>query len=638
MFSTNFKASRPILAALAALAMVLGLTQPASATASTTVVGAVINQSGTSNIAGSSAVDSAGNMYVVGWQGNDAFITKFSSSRSLVWRKAFVSTSGAGIQDLAVDPSGVLVATGWFCGAFDLGAVGTRNSVGNCDGYVMKLDSAGNATAIKTWGESNGYTGSSGVAIDGGGNIYVAAEINVGTQGAVGIDGITWSQAVNQAGDTYGNAIIKYSSNLQIQYLKPLPSGFALTHWPNVLTASPSGRLLIGGSFLHSTDFGSAGVVTAVGSSADAAWIELDTLGNISKLKTYAGTGDDYAWGISYDQAGNIYTLLNYGLSITIGSTTLPAGADTRIAVVKYDATTTNQLWMQTFNAGAGFVYGFNLVVDPAGNVVVSGNFSHTLTVGSFGTFISNVSNPAQTEIFMIGLNPDGTTAWARATQSTNGDNWAVGRPALLGSNFYLCGTLNGGIDFGDGVTLTSTSGVFESFVAKLAITWNVTTPMAVNPAYGTPASSTSVAPTVAVTLPPVQFSSISPSVIDSFNGATVTVSGSNMSKVTAVKLGNTSLSFKLVGDQLQIIVPSHAVGYADISFTTSEGTVPLANAVQFSDVLNTHLAVITLVNPTSAALAKAKAKFAKITYTDRVVTKGKKPKVTITLTGRIKN
>ena len=637
MFSKNFQASRPILAALAALAMVFGLAQPASATATATMVGAVINQPGASNTAGSSAVDSAGNMYLVGWSGNDAFITKFSSSNALVWRKVFASTSGAGIQDLAVDPAGVLVATGWFCGAFDLGAFGTRNSIGNCDGYVMKLDSAGSVTAIKTWGEPGAWTGSSGIAIDGGGNIFIAAEINVATQGAVGIEGITWTQTLNQAGDVNGNAIIKYNNDLQIQYVKPLPSGFSITHWPNVLTASPSGRLLIAGSFIHTADFGSAGVVTAVGNSSDAVWLEFDTQGNIAKLKSYAGTGDDYAWGISYDQAGNIYALLDYAQNITIGSTTLPAGSDMRIAVVKYDATTTNQLWMQSFNAGSGFVYGFNLVVDPAGNVVVSGNFSHTLTVGSFGTFTSNVSNPALTEMFMIGLNPDGTTAWARATQSTNGDNWAVGRPALLGSNFYLSGTLNGGIDFGDGVTLTSTSGVFESFVAKLAITWSVTTPMAVNPAYGTPAASSSSV-TSAATLPPVQFSSFSQRVIDSATGATVTVSGTNMSKVTAVKMGSLPLTFKIVAGNLQVTLPAHAVGYADLSFTTSEGTVPLVNAVRYSDVLNTRFGSITLVNPTSAALAKAKAKFAKITYTDRVVTKGKKPKVTITLTGRIKN
>jgi hypothetical protein len=638
MFTKNFYSSRAIVAALAAVSLVFGLAQPASATATTTMVGAMINQSGGSNTAGSSAVDSAGNLYIVGWQGNnDSFITKFSSARTLVWRKTFVSTDGAGIEDLAIDPSGVLVATGWFCGAFDLGAFGTRNSIGNCDGYVMKVDSAGNSTAFRSWGEPGAWAGSSGIAIDGGGNIFIAAEINIPTQGVVGIEGITWTQSLNQAGDTYGNAIIKYNNNLQVQYVKPLPSGFTITHWPNVLTASPSGRLLIAGSFAHTADFGSAGVVTAVGNTPDAVWLEFDTQGNIAKLKSYPGNGYDYAWGVSYDQAGNIYVLLDYEQNITIGSTTLPAGADTRIAVVKYDATTTNQLWMQTFNAGSGYVYGFNLVVDPAGNVVVSGNFSHTMTVGSAGTFTANVSSPSLSEMFMIGLNPDGTTAWARVTQSSFGDNWAVGRPALVGSNFYLCGTLRGDIDFGDNVTLTSTADVYESFVAKLSITWNVTTPMPVNPAYGTPASSNSSV-TSATTLPPVQFTSISPRVIDSETGASVTVSGSNMSKVTSVKMDATSLTFKLVGDQLQIIVPAHAVGSADLTFTTSDGAVPLSNAVQFSDVLNTHLAVITLVNPTKAALEKAQAKFAKIIYTDRVVTKGKKPKVTITLTGRVKN
>jgi hypothetical protein len=161
---------------------------------------------------------------------------------------------------------------------------------------------------------------------------------------------------------------------------------------------------------------------------------------------------------------------------------------------------------------------------------------------------------------------------------------------------------------------------------------------MAVNPAYGTPASSTTVAPTAAVVQPPVQFSSFSQRVIDSANGATVTVSGTNMSNVTAVKMGSLPLTFKIVADQLQLNLPAHAVGYVDLTFTTSAGTVPLSNAIRYSDVLNTRFGSITLVNPSKAALASAKAKFAKIAYTDRVVTKSKKPKVIITLTGRLKN
>ena len=147
---------------------------------------------------------------------------------------------------------------------------------------------------------------------------------------------------------------------------------------------------------------------------------------------------------------------------------------------------------------------------------------------------------------------------------------------------------------------------------------------MAVNPNYGTPASSSvsnAPAPSAAAALPPIQFSSISPRVIDSAAGATVTVSGSNLSSVKSVKLEGKSLTFKLVGDQLQVVMPAHAVGYADLTFVTNDISLPLSNAVRYSDVLNTHLGTITLLNPSVSTWTKTLDKFAKLTYVDCAAT-----------------
>jgi hypothetical protein len=83
------------------------------------------------------------------------------------------------------------------------------------------------------------------------------------------------------------------------------------------------------------------------------------------------------------------------------------------------------------------------------------------------------------------------------------------------------------------------------------------------------------------------------------------------------VKLGSLSLAFKLVADKLQVTLPAHAEGYADLVFVTNGGTIPMSNAVQFSSTVNTHLATITLKNPTSSKIRSAIAKFVTVKFLD---------------------
>ena len=108
--------------------------------------------------------------------GGVGFITKLSSTGTLVWAKAVESNRTGAVYGLAVDALGSIYATGAASGTFDLdpgAGMQTRTSVGAGDIFALKLGSDGNFV----WGTTIGGTGwdfSRGIAVDNAGMVYLA--------------------------------------------------------------------------------------------------------------------------------------------------------------------------------------------------------------------------------------------------------------------------------------------------------------------------------------------------------------------------------------------------------------------------------------------------------------------------------
>jgi hypothetical protein len=114
-------------------------------------------------------VDFGGGLLYGTFNGQDAFLAKYSSSGQHVWSKGFWGDSGEEGTGVAVDGNGNVVLTGKFQGGTDLGG-GTLSVQGSTDFYVAQFTSAG----VHRW--SRAYGGgfpdaSVGVAVDGAGEI-----------------------------------------------------------------------------------------------------------------------------------------------------------------------------------------------------------------------------------------------------------------------------------------------------------------------------------------------------------------------------------------------------------------------------------------------------------------------------------
>jgi hypothetical protein len=573
-------------------AMLVGA--PAQAATSATVSWVKTIQ-GTGNAeAYATAVDAAGNLYVAGYLGGpwsnhspaitnasvgDFLIAKYAADGTETWVSYLGATGGAGVKDIAIDASGNVYGTGWFCGTATIGALGNFAAVGNCDGFVLKLNSSGTPLAFKKFGKAATWAGSDGLALDSSGNVYIGAYFgDVPGVGAAGIDGVTWS-ASGSGWD--GHVVLKLNSSLVAQRATPMPRYFYLDGYGHPFTVSPAGKVLIGGSFNGTATFGSFGPFTSV--ADDAAWVEIDTAGTISICKVYTGLLAQTIRGLAYDSNGNIIVQGLYESTTTVAGQSLTSNGDTDAYVTKLDSTGTTKAWLTSWG-GTLADDAEGLALDSADNMVVAGSFKGTSTLGSLGT-ITSVG--AANDGLAVGLNSDGSFGWVKTMAGTSDNEIAWAKPAL-GAGFALFGgRFNSNTDFGDGITATFTTAAntVDGFFEKVSINWQT-------PPSGAGAQVSVQAPDV---YKGPKFSSISPNKLTGLTEANVQITGLNLDTIKSIALDGVALKTSAQSaTSITVTVPAHAAGTGTLKFNTSEGVLTFTDALKFDRLANT--VAVTLV------------------------------------------
>jgi hypothetical protein len=139
-------------------------------------------------------VDGSGNVYVTGvlgdqvdfdpsagkanLSGGDTYVAKYSASGAYQWARAY-TLNGGRATSVVLDAAGNLYLAGWFNGTISFGSGKTKvtkASAGSADGFVLKLDPAGNFASITTMGGA-GWDSVAGLAIDPSGGLHVATNL-----------------------------------------------------------------------------------------------------------------------------------------------------------------------------------------------------------------------------------------------------------------------------------------------------------------------------------------------------------------------------------------------------------------------------------------------------------------------------
>ena len=344
---------------------------------------------------------------------------------------------------LAVDGTGAVLLTGQFSDTIDFGC-GVLTSQA-ADGFVARLDGAGNCLWSKRFGGA--FSGDAGLAIaaDAAGNVLVAGTFSGTTDFGGG--------SVTSSGSQPALFLLKLDAAGSFVWVKQ----FGAAGPSASMTLDASANVLLCGSG-GDLDFG-GGVV----SGGPLFLAKLDASGNFvwgNALGTPVGSTMTCT-GIAAGAQGDFVIGGSYSAATDLGVGPLPASQGAGSVggyVARFKSTGT--IAFSVGNAGSGTTTVPAVALDALGNTFVTGAFDTALSFGG----PTRVSAGGQ-DVFVVQLSPTG----AFTSSSTFGDTSAqfgsgvavtpLGAPVIVGG--YL-----GVLDFGNGALTTVTPS--SPFVARL--------------------------------------------------------------------------------------------------------------------------------------------------------------------------
>jgi CARDB/Beta-propeller repeat len=444
---------------------------------------------------GGIAVDAAGNAYVVGTTsspvpsfpakvgpdlvlggGVDAFVAKVKADGSDLVYLGYIG----GAQDdlgtaIAVDKAGNAYVTGVTESDQSTFPVKVGPSVihgGQGDAFVCKVKADGTGLVYCGYIGGAGFDAGAGIAVDAAGNAHVA--------GSATSDETTFpvkiGPTLTHSGgfDTIDAFVAKIKADgTGLVYLGYI--GGAGDDFANAITVDGKGNAYVAGQ----TNSDQTTFPVTVGpdlnynlgpSDAFVAKVKPDGTGLVY-LGYIGGAGDDGAFGIAVDAAGNAYV----AGTTTSDQATFPVkagpdlthngGRDAFVAKVKADGTA---LVYAGYIGGAGDDGANGIAVDAAGNAYVTG-----ATDSDANTFVEveTLGLNGSADAFAAKVRPDGTgLVWAERLGGSRVD-FGIGIAVDAAGNIYIGGqtqTTDGTFPVKVGPDLVHAGGV-DGFVAKLS-------------------------------------------------------------------------------------------------------------------------------------------------------------------------
>ncbi|MEY4244753.1 MAG: hypothetical protein RLZZ245_2338, partial [Verrucomicrobiota bacterium] len=296
---------------------------------------------------------------------------------------------------VSVDSANNVILAGEFMTSTSMGGV-THASSGSKDISLLKVNSAGTLQWSKRFG---GTLSDSvyGLATDVDGNILLAGDFS----GSI----------------TFGATTLTSSGNRDGFVAKLDPSGTPL--WAMkvggtgndtafAVTVSPSGQILVGGSFSLNASFGTISRTSAGGTDGFA--MGVSSAGSVQWVSRFGGSSNDSGRAVAVDSTGSACVAGNFaGTDATFGTEVLASEGLDDAFVVRLDVTNGAFLTVKQCG-GAGADAGLGLAADPFGSLYLSGSYSGTAYFDGH-TLIT----PQGPDAFVAKLSVDGNFLWALA-------------------------------------------------------------------------------------------------------------------------------------------------------------------------------------------------------------------------------
>lgn len=358
------------------------------------------------------AVDADGNVVVVGhFRGSadfgggpmkvagtvDIVVAKYDKTGAHLWSKRFGGADDDQSADVAVDAAGNVFVTGSFSGTVDFGGGAFTDQWG---GFALALDKGG---AFR-WSQH----------LAGG----IGESIAVTADGEVVVCGTFWKQitvggeAVKGTGQA-NTFVAKLDASGSKKWLKAFGStGRAAVLGKGVATFSDGSVYVLTG--LESTvDYGGGPLISAGGT--DVAVVKLDAGGGHVWSKRFGAKSTEYSNRLAVDPAGGVVFVGSFSKPVDFGGGELTSHGAGDVFVVKLDASG-NHAWSKSFG-GAEDDNGYDVAIDPKGNVAVAGHFRLQADFDGHPQ-----QSAGRNDAFVMRLDPNGTPVWAKRLGGSEAD------------------------------------------------------------------------------------------------------------------------------------------------------------------------------------------------------------------------
>ncbi|WP_437713879.1 hypothetical protein WMF45_48175 [Sorangium sp. So ce448] len=383
---------------------------------------------------------------------SDGFVMNLSRDGARTWAKAF-GGSGTDLCNLvARDKNDNVILAGRFANTLYF-AEATRNSHGNSDVFVAKLDKGGSLLWLKTIG-GLGADSVHGLSVDSNNNIIVAGMF---TDAA---DVLDETELTSFGGEDI--FVVKLDTAGHHVWSKNFGDASPQVALDAAVTSNDD--VVVVGRIEGTVSFGPS-ILAAMGRDAFLAKLDGMTgyplwgkaFGNIEYSSEI-----EFA-GVALDHKGNIVVAGHAVGTIALGPSPWLRAEEADAVVGAYDPDG-EYLWSRSYGATEAQRAG-RVVVDPAGNVLVVGHFETAIDFEE-SRLVSRGSNDA----FLAKLGPTGETVWAKSFGGAafdDADDQGAQDVAVdaLGT-VALVGIFNGSVELGGG--LLTSDGLGDAFVAKL--------------------------------------------------------------------------------------------------------------------------------------------------------------------------
>lgn len=350
-------------------------------------------------------------------------------------------------QSTAVDQSnsGDLYTVGFF-----QGSLGSLQAIGGEDAFIAKYNDQGQRIWVKNWG-STGTERLNSVKVTGDTCIYVLGEFS----------GTFYYYKNNQLDSLESKGrldvlLMKLDSSGQVQWAAGI--GGAGNDSGVELGLLPNGNLVLTGYYEQQMRW-EVTTITVEG-GRDAFLAQVDSLGNLSWLKSLGGPGVDEARSLDVDLAGNIYTTGIFRDLINADTYQATGDLGYDIYMVKYNSQGQAQ-WLETFG-GPTSDQVMTLRVDPQQQIYVAGWYDRSMEIA--GTTLQGVQ---EEDGFVIKFSAAGQLLWKQRLAG-DFDERIYELDFDAQANIYVLGTLDSILVLGgDSLTNRHLNRPTDIFLAK---------------------------------------------------------------------------------------------------------------------------------------------------------------------------